>query len=131
MKSLQFEAQTAWNFDEPTNENLSHVGANVSLPFNVVLWDDRVGFSCFDVSDDVLSVVSYLRVEVFGVWERILNLNFAGQILNFGNLVGLCSPWTPSQGKDSAWAFFDFLLCALRLWVYRALIRIHPGFSCF
>ena len=67
------------------------MGANVGLPFNVVFCDDRFGLSGFDVGDDVLSVVPYLRVEVFGVWERILNLNFAGQILNFGNLLGLCS----------------------------------------
>ncbi len=77
MQGLKLEAQPAWNFNEPADQDLSHVGVNVSLPLNVVFWNYWVGFTCFDVCYDVLSVVSHLGVEVFGVRERILNLNFA------------------------------------------------------
>lgn len=74
-----------------------------------------------------MSVVSDFWIEVFGVWERILNLNFAGQILNFENLVCLNSSGTPSQRKDSIGAFLDFLFSTVRLRVNSALIRIHLG----
>ena len=67
MESLQFEAKSAWNFDEPTHKNLSHMNVNVCLPLNVVLWNDRLGLSGFDIGKDVLGIIPYFRVEVFGV----------------------------------------------------------------
>lgn len=125
VESLQFEAESAWNFDKPAHKDFSHVDVNVGLPLDVVLWNDWVGFVGFDIGDDVLSVGSDWRIEVFGVGERILNLNFAGQILNFGNLAALHSSRTPPQGKDSVGAFMDFMFPALGLGVYSVLVRIH------
>ena len=131
MEGLKFEFQATWNFNEPANQDFSHVSVNVSLPSNVVLWDYWVGFTIFYVGYDILSIVSDLRVKVFGVWEGFLNLNFAGELLNFENLADFVSLGRPSQGQDSLRYLLRFLVVAVRLWVDRALIRVHRAFLLF
>lgn len=101
------------------------------MPTNVVLRDYWVSFDSFNVSDDVLSVVSDLGVEVFSVGKGFLNLNFAGEILNFLIFGGLGFPGSPSQGENSFGSLLVLWLVTVWLRVDGALIGIHCDLELF
>jgi len=125
MKGFKSQIQSGGNFNQPADKNFSHVDVNVSLPCDVVFGNYWFQLVCFDIIYNLLGVVSDFRTEVFGVWERILNLNFAGRTLNFENLADFAPLGSPPQREDSFGSLLVFEFVTVRFGVDRALIRIH------
>lgn len=80
-----------------------------------------------NIIDDVLGVCSDLGVEVLGLWVRVLNLNFAGWILNFGIPVALNPFRSPSEGGGFLQMILILLGVSIRFGVNCGLIGVHAG----
>ena len=125
MECFHFKAQSSGNSDEPTDQNLSHEGIDVSLPFHVVFWYNGAGLCVRDVCYDVLSILADLLIEFVVVWKGFLNLNFAGWSLNFENFVDFAALRNPPQRDRPLGLVLVFPVIAVGLWVDCALIWVH------